>query len=493
MTQHSLKLMLGSFVALFLLGISPALLGQAVNGTLLGTVTDTSGAVVTKAKVTATLTTTGAVHVTVTNASGNYTFPDMQPGVYTIAAEVSGFKKIEQNNVNLLTNSTVRINLVLQPGEVTQSITVTTAPALLQTDRADISTKLQAVQIEELPLMTNSNFQSLLNLVPGTEPVRFEHSQFFNPQDSLQTEINGMSRLGNLYQIEGIDDDERTGLLQILIPPAAAIQSVDISTNDYDAELGRAIGAVTNVTLKSGTNSLHGSAFEEIQNNAVDARSYFSGPLGHLAYNYFGGSIGGPIVKNNVFFFGDYLRTTDGEQIASTFTVPDSRWYTPNSSGNIDLSGALQGGKGQIYDPATGDGTKSSPRKPFPNNQIPLTRVNPVSLAILKAVDAAASKLGTLNSTEPLYNPSNNYQMNVPFTKTQTASTPRSIMRRARKTTSAAAGAFSAPTLLKDRLWAPSWAALQPEALKPRASKPPIAPAEITITFFRQPSLPRCA
>jgi hypothetical protein len=390
---------------------------QAVNGTLLGTVSDTSGAVVTKAKVTATLTSTGTTHVTLTNASGNYTFPDMQPGVYSIAAEASGFEKIVQANIDLLTNTSVRVDLKLQPGQVTQTIQVTTAPPLLQTDRADISTKLQSVQLAQLPLMTNSNYQSLLNLVPGTAPAVFQHSQFFNPQDSLQTEANGMPRMGNLYQIEGIDDDERTGLLQILIPPAAAIQSVDISTNDYDAELGRAIGAVVNVTLKSGTNNFHGSAFEELQNNAVDARSYFSGPLGHLAYNYFGGSIGGPIVKNKVFFFGDYLRTTDGENIASTFTIPDARWYTPNSGGNIDLSGALNGGAGQIYDPSTGDGTAAHPRTPFPNNQIPLSKVNSVSLAILKDLDAAAAKNGTLNSSEPLYNPVNNYLMNVPFSK----------------------------------------------------------------------------
>ncbi len=124
-------------------------------------------------------------------------------------------------------------------------------------------------------MTTNRNFQSLLNLIPGSTPATFEHSQFFNAQGSLQTRVNGIPRMGNLYQIEGIDDDERTGLLQIIIPPADAIQSVDITTNNFDAELGRAIGAVTNVVLKSGTNKFHGSAFEYIQNNAVNARSYF--------------------------------------------------------------------------------------------------------------------------------------------------------------------------------------------------------------------------
>jgi len=117
-----------------------------------------------------------------------------------------------------------------------------------------------------------------------------------------------MPRMGNLYQIEGIDDDERTGLLQIIIPPVDAIQSVDISTNNFEAELGRAIGAVTNVTLKSGSNAFHGTLSNLSKNSAVNARSYFGGPLGHLSYNYYGGSIGGPIIKEQaLFFFGDYL------------------------------------------------------------------------------------------------------------------------------------------------------------------------------------------
>ena len=410
---------LGLFTVLCVLGLSQALFGQAVNGTLLGTVTDTTGAVVPNAKVTATLTSTGTAHITTTNESGNYTFPDMQPGMYSVTVSATGFKVTEQSNINVLTNTSPRVDITLQPGEVTQTVTVIEAPPLLQTDRADISTKIQSAQLAELPMTTNNNFQSLLNLVPGTAPAVFQHSQFFNPQDSLQTEANGMPREGNLYQIEGIDDDERTGLLQILIPPAAAIQSVDISTINFEAELGRAIGAVTNVTLKSGSNNLHGSVYEYIQNNAVDAHSYFQrGPLGHLAYNYFGGSVGGPIIKDKLFFFGDYLRTTDGETVSGTFTAPDARWYTANSSGNIDLSGALVNGAGQIYDPATGDGTAAHPRTPFPNNQIPINRVNPVSLTILKDLVAAENQYGTLNSSKPLSNPANNYFTNLPFSKT---------------------------------------------------------------------------
>ncbi|MDQ2833152.1 MAG: carboxypeptidase regulatory-like domain-containing protein [Acidobacteriota bacterium] len=407
-------------IVLLLLASPLPLLAQAVSATLLGTVTDSTGAAIPGVKVTATATATGELHESVTNESGNYTFPDLQPGTYTVSVEAKGFKKSTHQNIDVLINSSTRTDLSLETGSVSETVLVTTAPALLQTDRADISTKIEARQVADLPLGTNRNFQSLLNLVPGVAPATFQHSQFFNAASSLQTEANGLPRMGNLYQIEGIDDDERTGLLQIIIPPAEAIQSVDISTNNFEAELGRATGAVTNVILKSGTNAFHGSAFEFIQNNAVNARSYFStGPLGHLSYNYFGGSIGGPILKDKLFFFGDYLRTSDHEKISSTLTIPDARYYTPDPTNSfIDLSAALVNGAGQVYDPTTGDGTAAHPRTPFPHNHIPLSYVNPISLALLKGVNAAAATNGILNPNAPLSGPTNNYTTNLPFTKT---------------------------------------------------------------------------
>ena len=393
--------LLGFLFAVLVLGFSPALIGQAVNGTLLGTVTDTTGATVTGAKVTAVAAGTGEVHESVTNESGNYTFPDLQPGTYSISVEAKGFKKDTQENIDLPSNSSTRVDLELQPGNVSETVLVTAAPPLLQTDRADISTKIESENVVDMPLGTNRNFQTLINLVPGAAPAVFQHSQFFNAASSLQTELNGLPREGNLYQIEGIDDDERTGLLQIIIPPAEAIGSVDISTNNFEAELGRATGAVTNVTLKSGTNDFHGSAFEFIQNSDLNARSYFGGPLGHLSYNYFGGAVGGPILKDKLFFFGDYLRTVDHEAVSSTFTIPDSRYFTPSATplpgcsdpaGCVDLSAAMNGTKGQIFDPTSYTdgivhaGTAADPRPKFPNNQIPyslLTSQFPVSLAML--------------------------------------------------------------------------------------------------------------
>lgn len=395
-------------------------LAQAVGGTLLGTVIDGTNAAVRDAQVTITATETGQVQHFQTNDSGNFLVPGLQPGNYTISVEAPGFKRESHEHIDLVSNSSTRVDFTLVTGAVTETVLVSTAPPALQTDRADISTKLEREAVADLPLGTNRNFQSLLNLIPGTTPATFEHSQFFNAQGAVQTRANGIPRMGNLYQIEGIDDDERTGLLQIIIPPAEAIQSVDVSTNNFDAELGRAIGAVTNVTLRSGTNAFHGSAYEFIQNSAVNARSYFGPPLGHLAYNYFGGSLGGPILKDKLFLFGDYLRTTDREVISSSFTTVPSQFYLDNGNGFIDLSAPATGSgvaangtfnSGQVYDPATGNANGSN-RTPFQGNLIPVSRVNPVALALLRALPRPNQNLGTVAS------PSNNFGARLPFTKT---------------------------------------------------------------------------
>ena len=164
-------------------------------------------------------------------------------------------------------------------------------------------------------------------------------------------------------------------MLQILITPAEAIQSVSISTTNHDPELGRGTGAVTNVMIKSGTNNFHGAAYEFLQNSAFDARAFFNPSVGHLAYNYVGGNIGGPIKQNKLFFFANYLRTMDHEANTNQTNIPSNEFRTGDLSGDPGH---------QVYDPTTGtqDGSGQN-RTPFPGNIIPASRINPVSAKML--------------------------------------------------------------------------------------------------------------
>lgn len=394
-----LRLLFALLVVMFL---SASLVNaQAVNATLLGTVSDSTGASVPNAKVTATEVNTNTTKVTTTNESGNYSFPDMPPGKYSVTVEQTGFKKEIRRDIDLLVNSSTRIDVSLQPGSVSETVEVTGAPPLLETDRADTGRKVEVQLVEGAALGTNRNFQSLLNLVPGAMPASFQHSQFFNASSSLQTEVNGQMRMGNNYLIEGTDDNERTGLLQIYIPPIEAIQTVDVATSNFDAELGRASGAVTNVILKSGGNQFHGAAYEFLQNSAMNARSFFNPSVPHIAYNYFGGSVSGPFIKNKLFFFGDYLRVMDREATATLETIPSPAFRNGDLSADTHV----------VYDPNTGDKFTGAGRTPFAGNIIPASRINPVSANILALVPIP-------NQTYKESAPSNNYFGAPPFQKT---------------------------------------------------------------------------
>ncbi len=373
---------------------------QTVNATLLGTVSDSSGAVIPNVKVALLETSTGVSRTATTNESGNYLFPNLPPGVYDVTVEQAGFKKINRLGVSIEVNTSPRVDLVLQPGNLSETIEVSGAAAILQTESAGTGAQLAAEQTANLPMGTNRNFQSLLNLVPGAAPAAFQHSQFFNAASSLQTEVNGQMRQGNNYMIEGTDDNERTGLLQILIPPAEAIQAVDISTSNHDPELGRASGAIMNVILKSGTNDLHGAGYWFLQNSNFNARSFFNPSVGHLAYNYFGGNIGGPIIKNKVFYFADYLRVMDHEANTNLVTVPSADFHTGN----------LSAASTQTYDPNSGnaDGTG---RTPFTGNIIPAASINPISSKL-------AALIPSPNMPFNAAKPSNNYFGLLPFQKT---------------------------------------------------------------------------
>jgi hypothetical protein len=387
--------MKGLFLFVLTFSVVVPLYSQAVNGSLIGTVTDSTGGLIAGAKITLTETETKVSKTGGTNPSGAYEFPDLPPGIYSVTAELAGFKKEVRTGIVLLANNSPRVDIQLQAGNVSETIEVKANASVLQTERADTGTTVDAMLIEELPLGVNRNYQSLLDLVPGTSVETFQHSQFFNASSSLQTNVNGQPRMGNNYQIEGIDNNERTGLLQILISPAEAIQQVSISTSNHDPELGRATGAVVNAIIKSGTNTIHGAAYEFLQNSALDARAHFNPSVGHLAYNYFGGNVGGAVKKSKLFYFANYLRTEDHEANTNLITIPS----VPFTRG--DLSGDPGH---QVYDPTTGaqDGTGLG-RSPFPGNIIPPSRINPVSSKIFSYLPATNQSFNPLNQTNDYF------------------------------------------------------------------------------------------
>lgn len=351
--------------------------GQAVTGSLVGTVTDSSGAAVPNAKVSLAETRTGIAQNTTSNQSGNYSFPSLPPGNYRVEVELQGFRKAVKSGIDVLVNSTVRADLEMTPGAVTEVVDVRAEGALLQTDRSDTGRKIETRQLADLPLTYNRNFQSLLNLVPGTVRAFRPHSEFFNVQDSLSTRVNGQSRMANNVQMEGVDNNQRTGLLTAMIPPIEALQTVDVTTSNYEAELGRAGGAVTNVNFKSGGNEVHGSLFEFNKVSRLGARSFFASSKPVTTYNMFGGTIGGPIKKNKLFYFADMQGIRDRRGDYFQYTIPTAAFRTGN------LSSAAQ----PIYDPATGDADALG-RTPFAGNVVPASRISPIAARVLGLIPA---------------------------------------------------------------------------------------------------------
>ena len=349
--------------------------GQAVTGSLVGTVTDSSAAAAPNAKVSLTETRTGISQTTTSNQSGNYSFPSIQPGSYRVEVELQGFRKAIKTGIDVLVNSTIRADLELSPGAITEVVNVTAESALLQTDRSDTGRKIETRTLADLPLTYNRNFQSVLNLVPGTVRAFRPHSEFFNVQDSLATRVNGQSRLSNNVQMEGVDNNQRTGLLTAMIPPIEALQTVDVTTSNYEAELGRAGGAVTNVNFKSGGNEIHGSLFEFNKVSKLGARGFFASSKPVTTYNMFGGTIGGPIRRNKTFYFADFQGIRDRRGDFFIYTIPTTAFRTGNFSA----------GTQPVFDPATGD-ADSLGRTLFPGNIIPTNRISPISAKVLALI-----------------------------------------------------------------------------------------------------------
>ena len=350
---------------------------QVLYGSLTGNVTDQAGAVVTGAKVEALNVSTGVSKTTTTDDRGSYMFSDLQPGSYTLNIEAASFKVLSQKEIIIEANTVRRIDARLQASGVSETVEVSVGSVTLQADRADVNITQPARQVNDLPLVgsVGRNYQSLMGLVPGAVLQGEQNSAAGSPQRSISFNVNGVSRLQNNTRIDG------SGVIYpwlptntAYVPPAEAIQAVNIVTNSFDAEQGLAGGASINVISKSGTNDFHGAGWVYHTNSKLRARNFFQttpqNPKDLLTQ--FGYAVGGPIIKNKLFFFTDLERTTRRNTSRTNLTSIAPPSLRPGATG-VRFPTAAEGGA-TIYDPASNP--NPTLRTPFPNNTVPANRID---------------------------------------------------------------------------------------------------------------------
>jgi len=387
---------------------APRASAQAVYGSILGTVTDPQGAAVAGAKVTVTSITKNISEETTTNESGNYTVTHLIPDTYKLKIEAQGFKVYEIATVAVSANESARADAQMQVGSVTQSVEVTSELPQLTTDRADVSVNFNTRYVEDLPIL-NRNFTNFQLLSPGSQKlVGWSHAATENPQGAQQIMVNGQHFSGTGFNLDGTDNQDPILGIIVVNPNLDAIQEAKISYQNFDAENGKAIASSVGVQIKSGTNEIHGTGFYYWRNNDWVARDPFtqlpggSFPSGN--WKQYGGSAGGPIIKDKLFIFGDYQGTNQSAGITNNTTIPIASVLTgcdpaKNTSGFCDLSayaGNIGNGKAgdpsnYLYDPTTGNPNTGAGRLvfcgvqgtvaataclPANNFQIPIARIS---------------------------------------------------------------------------------------------------------------------
>lgn len=351
---------------------------QVLYGSVVGNVSDPSQAAVAHAAVRLVNVLTGIEQRAQTDAQGGYQFNNVQSGRYAVECAATGFRSFRRTSVEVPANEVVRVDIALELGDTKQSVEVTAESPLLQADRTDVHKDLGAKELTELPVDGYRNYQSLLALVPGVTPPADSNSIAGNPAGSFVTNVNGTSQSNNNTRVDGASN---TYLwlphLTAYVPPLESIGAVNVVTNSYDAEQGFASGAVVGVETKSGANQFHGSAFEYHTNSGMRARNFFDVTPGipKNIVNQFGGTLGGPVRRNKLFFFWSYEGTRRRRSYERRATVPTAVTHT----GVFSATGA------RIYDPLTGnpDGTG---RELFPSATLPDSRIDPISRQILALV-----------------------------------------------------------------------------------------------------------
>jgi hypothetical protein len=379
---------------------------QAVYGSIYGTVTDASGAAVPGATVTVTDENKGTSVTTKTNETGNYTVEHMIPDLYTVKVEMTGFKTFETNHLQVLADTSPKVDAALQTGGASETVNVNAdAIPQLKTDRADVAQVFDAKQVADLPI-SGRNFTSLELLLPGAQQLGWSHATDENPQASQQIQIDGQAFGGTAYELDGTDNQDPILGIIVVNPSLDAITESKIATQNFDAEFGKAVSAVVTVQTKSGTNNFHGSAFDYRRSNANLARNPFTQSPGQSnvpsgLYSEFGGTIGGPAIKDRLFFFGDYQGQRQRAGTSGTQTVPTTLLMNtclglavgPSGIPGCDFSEYQKqlGKAGIIYDQTTG--------LPFPGNVIPTARLSPQALALFKLLQPYAPNTAPSGST----------------------------------------------------------------------------------------------
>jgi hypothetical protein len=366
-------------IVLLLCLFYPILLAaQATEGSILGTITDTTGAVVPRAAVRVTNVGTGIKRLAETDSSGEYVVTNLSLGSYRVVVEAKGFQRLINPPVAITVKARVRVDGVLQVGEVSQEVNVSASASLIRTDTPELGGVVSRQVLQDVPNI-GRNFLSLAGLVPGTTngPPASRQRDF----SGASVTISGASAEANNFIIDGISDNmEFSGAIGV-VPPMDAIQEFAIQTSQYSAEFGRSGGGVVNVAIKSGTNDFHGFAYDYLRNDRLDARPFdFTGTNPRktpIRRNQFGAGLGGPVIKNRVFFFANYEGLRFPNNTNETVIVPK----VAQKAGNFTDSGFI------IYDPSTAHVDPANPsrtiRDPFAGNQIPSQRLDAIGVKLL--------------------------------------------------------------------------------------------------------------
>ena len=400
--QLSIAAMLTICICLVTLTAQP-MWGQAVYGSIIGTVTDPQGAAVANAKVTVLNERKGTTDTTTTNESGNYSVTHLVADTYTVRAEASGFKVSEQKGVIVNVDASASVPLQFQVGGTAETVEVTAEAPQLKTDRSDVAVQFNEKYVEDLPIL-NRNFTQIQLLSPGSQKLAgWSHAATENPQGGQQIFSQGQHFSGTGFELDGTDNQDPILGIIVINPNLDAVTEAKVALQNYDAEFGKAVASLVTAVTKSGSNQIHGSGFYFIRSDGFQARDPFTQDpdkkLPQAKWQQFGGTVGGAIIKDKLFFFGDYQGTRQTSGISTQFTIPTAEAVSTcnpatnaasDTPGFCNLSQYQAGGSGvgsggRIYDPATGTPGvgNGGVRTEFPGGLIPIDRISPQAAAIL--------------------------------------------------------------------------------------------------------------